>query len=174
MERHSRYSAITFQKHFSVWICVASFSAPCLALPSGSEFLDTDLSDLANLKVSIASSEPERIVDTPAVVTAYKTSNMEKLGFNTLEDVLNFVPGVQVQDTAIGTKAVMIRGLVEAFNQKVLFLLDGTPYWQPSHGGTPILAMPFTYIEKVEVIRGPGAVISVSYTHLTLPTIYSV
>ncbi len=128
------------------------------ALAENVELFDLKLSDLADLIVNIASSEPERIVDTPAVVTSYNTHTMQNLGLSTLEDVLNFVPGVVVQDTAIGTKAVMIRGIVEAFNQKVLFLLDGIPYWQPAHGGNPMLAMPFTYIEKVEVIRGPGGV----------------
>ena len=138
-------------------IVLSTFSQQLLA--ENQELFDLNLSDLAELKVNIASSEPERIVDTPAVVTSYHVATMQNLGLNTLEDVLNFVPGVVVQDTAIGTKAVMIRGIVEAFNQKVLFLLDGTPYWQPAHGGNPMLAMPFTYIEKVEVIRGPGAVI---------------
>ena len=133
-------------------------NASCLADSEPDPF-DIELTDLAQLKVSIASGEPERIIDTPAVVTTYQTNVMKKMGLNTLEDLLNFVPGVVVQDTSIGTKAVMIRGMVEAFNQKVLFLLDGSPYWQPSHGGIPLLAMPFTYIEKVEVIRGPGAVI---------------
>lgn len=142
---------------FKMSLILSIFSQSLLA--ENSELFDLNLSDLANLKVNIASSEPERIVDTPAVVTSYNVDAMQNLGLNTLEDVLNFVPGVVVQDTAIGTKAVMIRGIVEAFNQKVLFLLDGTPYWQPAHGGNPMLAMPFTYIEKVEVIRGPGAVI---------------
>lgn len=136
---------------------LSTFCQPLLA--DNQELFDLKLSDLADLKVNIASSDPERIVDTPAVVTSYYVTTMQNLGLNTLEDVLNFVPGVVVQDTAIGTKAVMIRGIVEAFNQKVLFLLDGTPYWQPAHGGNPMLAMPFIYIEKVEVIRGPGAVI---------------
>ena len=150
-----QYSSI---KVISALLCSVSMSALCLGDSEPDPF-DIELTDLAQLKVSIASGEPERIIDTPAVVTSYQTENMQKMGLNTLEDLLNFVPGVVVQDTSIGTKAVMIRGMVEAFNQKVLFLLDGSPYWQPSHGGVPLLAMPFTYIQKVEVIRGPGAVI---------------
>lgn len=140
-------------------MCLLLATSGGTTLAQDKELFDLKLSELANLKVSIASHEAERIVDTPAVVTAYNAHTMQNLGLNTLEDVLSFVPGVVVQDTAIGTKAVMIRGIVEAFNQKVLFLLDGTPYWQPAHGGNPILAMPFAYIERVEVIRGPGGVI---------------
>jgi outer membrane receptor protein involved in Fe transport len=52
----------------------------------------------------------------------------------------------------------MIRGLVEAFNQKVLFMLDGVPYWMPSHSEIPLLGMPLEAISHVEVNRGPGAV----------------
>jgi outer membrane receptor protein involved in Fe transport len=44
-------------------------------------------------------------------------------------------------------------------NQKILFLLDDTPYWLAASGNIPLLAIPFDLIEKVEVIRGPGSVI---------------
>ncbi|WP_396587410.1 TonB-dependent receptor plug domain-containing protein [Bermanella sp. R86510] len=119
---------------------------------------DMSLQELATVEVSVASQKAERIIDAPAVTSSYLIADMTKLGLSSLEEVLGFIPGVVVQDSAIGTKAVMIRGIVEAFNQKVLFLLDGVPYWQASHGGIPLLGLGLEYIEKIEVIRGPGAV----------------
>ncbi len=150
--------------HATVLFMAISVCTPCTTLAnSDDDLFNLDLDALSELRVSIgsalATSEPERIRDTPVIATRYETANMRHLGLQDLEALLNFVPGVVVQDSAIGTKGVMIRGIVEAFNQKVLFLLDGVPYWQPAHGDFPILAMPFTYIERVEVIRGPGAVI---------------
>lgn len=40
--------------------------------------------------------------------------------------MFNFVPGIIVQNAITGMGLVQIRGIDEVFNQKVLFLLDGT------------------------------------------------
>lgn len=141
-------------------IALLTISSPALASNSNEDLFQMDLTELSELEVTIGSAaKAEKIIDTPVIATNYKASDLEAIGLRTLEDILDFIPGVIVQDTAIGTKAIMIRGIVEAFNQKVLFLLDGVPYWQPSHGDFPILGLPSEQIDHVEVIRGPGAVI---------------
>lgn len=141
-----------------IYSLMLAIVAPCSN--ASEDLFALDLTELSKLKVTIGSAaQAERIIETPVVATRYTPNDMNRLGLRTLEDMLTFVPGVVVQDSAIGTKAVMIRGIVEAFNQKVLFLLDGVPYWQPAHGDFPLLALPANHIEAVEVIRGPGAVI---------------
>ena len=47
---------------------------------------------------------------------------------------------------------------MRALTKKVLFLLDDTPYFMPSHSDIPLLGLPLSAISHVEVIRGPGAV----------------
>lgn len=121
------------------------------------ELLNMSISELLN--VSVASTRVENIAHTPAVVSRYEADDMAHLGLRSLKDMLSFIPGFVVQDSEIGTVSIMIRGLVESFNQKVLFLLDGVPYWQSSHGDNALLGIPFEIIDRVEVIRGPGAVI---------------
>lgn len=124
------------------------------------EMENISLDELLSLDVSVdvASSKVESIIDTPAIVSRYDTKDMQKLGLHTLKDVLSFFPGFVVQDGKV-TSMVMIRGISETFNQKVLFLLDGVPYWMPAHGDIPLLGIPIEAIDRVEVIRGPGAVI---------------
>lgn len=130
------------------------------AQPSTSSdgIFELSLAQLGDIRVGVASMNNERIMLTPAITTSYEIEDMQSLGFSHLEEVLSFIPGVVVQDSTIGTKAIMIRGIVEAFNQKVLFLLDGVPYWQASHGGIPILGLSLEYLDRIEIIRGPGAV----------------
>ncbi|MEO5970700.1 MAG: TonB-dependent receptor, partial [Bdellovibrionia bacterium] len=72
---------------------------------------------------------------------------------------LALIPGVIIQDTTVGTTSIMIRGLSEQFNQKVLFLVEGIPNWISSHGDIPLLGIPIDAIESIEVIRGPGSVL---------------
>ncbi len=118
-----------------------------------------DIDDLKQLKISVASARPEALLDAPLIVSRIDANQARELGARTLGDWLSLLPGVIVQDSAIGVETVMMRGLVEGFNQKVLFLLDGVPYWQPTHGDFPLAAIALSSISHVEVIRGPGAVL---------------
>ena len=120
--------------------------------------LDLELEQLLNIKVSVASVNSESIKDTPAIVSRYERSDLEKMGISDLRDMFNFVPGVIVRNAITGMGLVHIRGIDEAFNQKVLFLLDGIPYHQPSHSLIPLDGIPWEAISHIEVIRGPGTV----------------
>ncbi len=120
--------------------------------------LTLPLEELAALKVTVSSLEPESIVETPAIISRYEARKMASLGLRTLQDMLAFIPGITVQDHLFGQPFVSMRGIYEGFNQKVLFLLDDTPYFMPSHSDVPILGIPIEAIDHIEVIRGPGAV----------------
>ena len=122
--------------------------------------LQLSLEELIEIPVtaSVASNREEPIVFTPAIVSSYVVDDMAQFGLRTLRDILSFIPGVIMQDGLNGNIQVMIRGISEGFNQKVLFMLDEVPYWMTPHGDMPLLGIPIEGIEKVEVIRGPGAV----------------
>ncbi len=111
------------------------------------------------MQVSVATGDKEAIALTPAVVSSLDYQQMRALGLEKIEDALSFLPGINLQKTAIGTTTIGVRGLVEPFNQKVLFMLDNVPYWQPAHGDNALLGIPLSAIDRIEVIRGPGAVI---------------
>jgi len=121
--------------------------------------LNLSIEDLLHIKVSTGSITSETVVSTPAIVSRYSRIDMEKMGVTNLREMFNFIPGVIVQDSLPGWTSVQIRGVDEAFNQKVLFLLDGVPYHQPSHSIIPMDGIPWESISHVEVIRGPGSVV---------------
>lgn len=122
------------------------------------QLLGMPLEELADLKVTVASTKPETIIQTPAIVSRYDMETMSSMGLRTLKDVLSFIPGVVLQDHLFGQTIVMMRGVYEGFNQKVLFLVDGVPYFMPSHSEIPLSGVPLEAISHIEVIRGPGAV----------------
>ncbi len=117
------------------------------------------LEEILKLRVTVASVEEETIAQTPAVVSSFYTSSMSTLGLRTLKDILSLMPGVVVDDSTFGNTQVLIRGMTDAYGQKVLFLLDDTPLWMPINASIPLLGFPIELIDHVEVIRGPGAVI---------------
>lgn len=143
------------------WIFLVSLSSLVLAEKTEEEPFDIyslSLEDLMKLKVSVASVDAERIPQTPAIVTVLDPKVLSSMGLRTLREMLAIAPGVVVQDSPLGTTAVMIRGLWENFNQKVLLLIDDVPYWMASHADIPLLGIPMEAIERVELIRGPGSV----------------
>lgn len=121
--------------------------------------IEMPLDDLMNVVVSVASLENENLIISPAIVSSFKRKDLQSMGLRSLSDILSFFPGFVVNEPLIGQPVVQIRGLADINNQKILFLIDDTPYWLAANGSIPLLGIPFELIEKVEVIRGPGSVI---------------
>jgi len=120
---------------------------------------DLSIEELLNYRVFVTSKREESLSNSPGIITSINMDDMRSFGVRTLKDALAHVPGVLVQDAPVGTSSIMIRGLSETFNQKVLFLLEGVPEWMSSHGDIPLLGMPVEMIDRIEVIRGPGSII---------------
>lgn len=133
----------------------------------GQDDLDVDvdylfslsLEQLLNIKVSIATSKSESISNTPAIVSTYQMSDIMQQGVRSLKEALSLIPGIVIDEALFGNATVMLRGTTDLFGSKVLFLLDGIPYWGPSHNTIPLLGIPIQAIDRIEMIRGPGAVI---------------
>jgi len=123
------------------------------------DLLVLSLEELLNVKVSVASTQPETISSTPAIVSTYYMKDLMRMGARSLAAALSFIPGVIVDEGTYGFSTVMVRGAQETANSEVLLLLDGIPYWSPSISMFTTLVVPVEAIDRIEVIRGPGAVI---------------
>ncbi|PCJ34579.1 MAG: hypothetical protein COA99_14525 [Moraxellaceae bacterium] len=121
-------------------------------------FDDFSLEQLLEIETSIASVGNEAIPKAPAIVSRYNLKDIQKMGISKLEDLLSLIPGVLVKQGVGGYPIVIIRGITQFNNQKVLFLLDDVPYWDSENGNFPIRGIPMEAIDHVEVIRGPGAI----------------
>ena len=97
-----------------------------------------------------------------------------KSSANNLSDLLQQVTGIDVRRRGVGGVQgdLYIRG--GGFDQTLL-LIDGMKMDDAQTGHHTLnMIIPLYLIQRIEIIKGPAARISVSYTHLTLPTIYSV
>lgn len=76
----------------------------------------------------------------------------------TIPEILQFVPGMDVQRIDRNTYAVGVRGLHHSLADRTLTLLNGRNASSPSFGGVDYLAIPVMLedIERIEVVRGPG------------------
>ena len=112
-----------------------------------------------NMEVTSVSKKPERLMDAPAAVQVITSEDIRRSGATTLPDLLRLVPGVQVARVNSNTWAVGVRGFTSTLSRSLLVLIDGRSVYSPLFAGVywDVLDTPLNDIERIEVIRGPGA-----------------
>lgn len=145
--------------HSKRLLCLVSILCFPLTLQAeeARELFDLSFEEL--LRVNVVSGKSEAVVTSPGVVSVYQAEELLSLGLFTLPEMLAFATGVEVNDTLTGARSIQIRGMSDPNNQKVLMLLDGTPYWSSSDGNVPLLGIPVVAISRIEIIRGPASVV---------------
>src|ERR1039457_4647066 len=135
-----------------------------LAAAAASAWSQTGLSDdsleqLLKVQVTSVSKKEQELARTAAAVFVISQEDIRRSGASTLPDVLRMAPGVNVAQINANTWAVSIRGFNSRYSNKVLVLVDGRSVYSPDWGGPywDQLAMPLDDIDRIEVIRGPGA-----------------
>jgi iron complex outermembrane receptor protein len=119
------------------------------------------LEQLGNVEVTTISKEPEQVWNTPAAVFVLTAEDIRRSGATTILDTLRLVPGVDMsRNDAIGY-SVGIRGFETVFSKGLLVMIDGRSLYNTLFGGVyqDLPDYPLEDIERIEVIRGPGATV---------------
>lgn len=94
------------------------------------------------------------LLDTPLAVSAFRGSDLERIGANGLGDFIQFAPGVSFEQSGQGEQSIFIRGLASTFgNTPVGYYLDEVPFVTLLAAVTPDVRA--FDLERVEVLRGP-------------------
>ncbi len=146
---------------WSLWTAAFILSALLGATPAYPQekakppsFEETELMFLGEelYTVSIASRRIETLQRAPAAVTVISGEELKK--YRTLAEVLRRVPGFFVDRNEVKER-IYLRGIPDSF----LVMMDGVPF---SSDASTIdyprgLELSLDYIEKIEIIRGPGS-----------------
>lgn len=123
----------------------------------------SSLEDLAQMKISVSSfaRKTEDLDMTPAAVFVITSDQIEHSAANTIPGLLRMVPGVQVAQMNAYTWAVTARGFNNQYANKLLVLLDGRTVYSEIFSGVnwDEVDIPLCEIDRIEVIRGPGAAV---------------
>jgi len=135
--------------------------AQAAALPSENELVQLSLEDLMTLEVTSASRKAQSLADTAAAVFVITNEDIRRSGVTNIPDALRMVPGVTVARIDSSKWAVTARGFNGRFARKLLVLIDGRSAYSPLFSGVFWDAQDTLLedIERIEVIRGPGATI---------------
>jgi iron complex outermembrane recepter protein len=127
------------------------------------DYSELDLSDLAALSAEVfsASKKNERVVETPASVYVIGPEEIRRSGHTHIAELLRLVPGLNVARIGSSRWAVSARGFNHEFASKLLVLIDGRVVYTPAFSGVywNLQDMVLDDVERIEVIRGPGAAI---------------
>jgi iron complex outermembrane receptor protein len=120
---------------------------------------DLSLEELLQSDVQTASRKAQRLQDVAAAVFVITREDIERSGATSIPESLRLAPGVEVARIANNKWAVSARGFNGRFANKLLVLVDGRSIYSPLFSGV-LWEMEDTLLEdidRIEVIRGPGA-----------------
>ena len=117
------------------------------------------LEELMNEPVTSVSKRATRLGDAAAAVAIITADDIRRLGITTLPDALRLVPGMEVSRVNSHLWAVSARGFQGQLSDKLLVMIDGRTVYEPMFAGVhwSIQDIMLEDIERIEVIRGPGA-----------------
>jgi len=98
-------------------------------------------------------------MDAPAAVYVLTNEDIMRSGATSIPEALRQVPGVQVARVNANSWAISIRGFNGTLDNKLLVLIDGRTVYDPLFSGVywDIQDTVLEDIDRIEVIRGPGA-----------------
>jgi len=132
------------------------------AQPNTADLTQMSLEDLLKLEVTTTIGKRlQKISQTPAAVYVISAEDIERAGATSVPDALRLAPGVEVAQIDGSTWAISIRGFNSIFSNKLLVLVDGRTVYSTIYTQVFWAAqdLPLQDVERIEVIRGPGAAI---------------
>ncbi len=118
-----------------------------------------DLEQLMNIEVISVSKKPEKQSETAAAIFVITEEDIRRSGATSIPELLRMVPGIHVARIDSNKWAVSARGFNDRFANKLLVLIDGRTIYVQSFAGVywEMQDLMLEDIERIEVIRGPGA-----------------
>ncbi len=126
------------------------------------KILNMGITELLQMDVVVtsASKKPQKINETASAIFVVTQEDIRRSGAVNIMEALRIVPGVQVSKINQNRYAISIRGFNRRLgSDKLLVLMDGRTLYSPSAAGVFWLGQDTVLedIDRIEVIRGPGA-----------------
>lgn len=117
------------------------------------------LEELMQVEVVLVSRREQTLLEAPAAVFLVTGEDIRRSGATSVPEALRLVPGLQVARIDANKWAISVRGFNGQFANKLLVLIDGRSVYTPLFSGVywDVQDVLLEDVERIEVIRGPGA-----------------
>ena len=145
----------------AAWAVVSFLGAICQAQDGQSDLGQLGLDQLAKVEVTSVSKKEQKLNDVAAAVYVITQEDIRNSTANTIPDLLEMVPGLDVAHIGGGWWALSARGFNSQYVQDTLVLINGRSVFDPVFSGVlwNELDLMLEDIDRIEIIRGPGATI---------------
>ncbi|GJM11266.1 MAG: hypothetical protein DHS20C11_35420 [Lysobacteraceae bacterium] len=124
-----------------------------------SDYTEMSLRDLLDLEVfTSASLLPTKTTEAPATVYSFDSDDFRRYGVRRVEDLLQYVPGIQLNQYRKRHQSIWSRGLLDRYNDKLILIVDGIRQQHLYYGHFGLGDnLPIERIAKVEIILSPAS-----------------
>jgi iron complex outermembrane receptor protein len=139
-------------------VCALVLPAPLQAQDPG-DLKRLSIEELMRIDVTTAARRSEPVGSTAGAITVVTSDDIRRAGVTTIADALRLVTGVHVAQTSGAVWNVTARGFNQGTANKLLVMVDGRTVYSPLFTGVfwNVVDYVLEDIERIEVIRGPGA-----------------
>lgn len=139
-----------------------AIAGPVIAQETGHQDIAMEekaMLDLFYEMSSLPTRTPQMVAEVPAIMTVVSAEEIEQMGARDLKDVLAHIPGMQLGIRASGYPQLTFRGMPSHGAEKIKFLIDGHNVDINLTGGSALFFVDLSvdYIQKVEILHGPGS-----------------
>ncbi|MDA0338051.1 MAG: TonB-dependent receptor, partial [bacterium] len=149
---------ISAKRFLLAWSVVVSATGPVRS-QAPTDLAMLSIEELMEIEVYTASRGDQQLSQTAAAATVLTADDLRRAGVTSIPEALRLVPGMEVARIDAGKWAVTARGFNDLFANKLLVLVDGRSVYTPLFSGVfwDMQALPMADIDRIEVVRGPGA-----------------
>lgn len=162
-EKKSGISRFTHPRPVPRAFCALAL-LPCLAAAQPApDIFEIPLADLLDIEIQVSSisRRAQSLAESAAAVYVLTADDIRNSPARNLPDLLRTVPGIEVAQLDANKWAVSARGFNSRLASKLLLIVDGRTVYSSSFAAVfwETEDLPLENIERIEVIRGPGATI---------------
>jgi iron complex outermembrane receptor protein len=142
-------------------LVIALLCIPSATFAQQVDLNNAGLEDLMKIEVTSVSKKEEQLFRAPSAIYVLTRSEIRRSGAMNIPDLLRLVPGLSVAQIDSSEWAVTSRGFNNLRANKLLVLVDGRIMSSPIFSGVNWDSQPLLLedIDRIEVIRGPGATV---------------
>jgi iron complex outermembrane receptor protein len=127
--------------------------------PAANDLKKLSIEELMEIDVTSVSKRSERLSQAAAAIIVVTQEEIRRSGATSLPEALRLVNSLHVARQTQGDWAVSARGFNQTTADKMLVLIDGRSVYTPLFSGVfwDVQDTLLEDVERIEVIRGPGA-----------------